>query len=155
MKPTSLRSLPTAGPGPVSAPSSSNSWSRSRLLRPSDHSTRRCSQPSASASDSARCTTRRCVPCAIWVRQQHPLTHRARHRVVAGVADVGGPTLPPGGWTAACDRGFIARDLGVPVVVFGPGSVADQAHRPDESVAIAELVTAARSYALTAQHLLA
>ncbi len=54
---------------------------------------------------------------------------------VAAVADAGGPALPPGGWTAACDGGFVARDLGVPVVVLGPGSVAEQAHRPDESVA--------------------
>jgi len=75
--------------------------------------------------------------------------------VGAAIADAGGPTLPPGGWTAACDGGFVARDLGVPVVVLGPGSVADQAHRPDESVSIDELVTAARSYALTALRLLA
>jgi acetylornithine deacetylase len=76
-------------------------------------------------------------------------------RTVAGaVSDAGGPSLPPGGWTAACDGGFVARDLGVPVVVLGPGSVAEQAHRPDESVAIDELVTAARAYALTALRLL-
>jgi acetylornithine deacetylase/succinyl-diaminopimelate desuccinylase-like protein len=74
--------------------------------------------------------------------------------VGAAVADAGGPTLPPGGWTAACDGGFVARDLGVPVVVLGPGSVADQAHRPDESVAIEEVVIAARAYALTALRLL-
>jgi acetylornithine deacetylase/succinyl-diaminopimelate desuccinylase-like protein len=73
---------------------------------------------------------------------------------VAAVADAGGPTLPPGGWTAACDGGFVARDLGVPVVVLGPGSVAEQAHRPDESVAIDELIVAARAYALTALRLL-
>ncbi|HEX3283652.1 MAG TPA: M20 family metallopeptidase [Mycobacterium sp.] len=72
----------------------------------------------------------------------------------AAVSDAGGPTLPPGGWTAACDGGFVARDLGVPVMVLGPGSVAEQAHRPDESVAIDELVTAARTYALTALRLL-
>ena len=70
------------------------------------------------------------------------------------MADSGGPTLPPGGWTAACDGGFVARDLGVPVVVLGPGSVAEQAHRPDESVAIDELIAAARAYALTALRLL-
>lgn len=74
--------------------------------------------------------------------------------VGAAVVDAGGPTLPPGGWTAACDGGFVARDLGVPVVVVGPGSVAEQAHRPDESVAIEELVVAARTYALTALRLL-
>jgi acetylornithine deacetylase/succinyl-diaminopimelate desuccinylase-like protein len=73
----------------------------------------------------------------------------------AALADAGGPGLPLGGWTAACDGGFVARDLGVPVVVLGPGSVTTQAHRADESVAIAELVVAARAYALTALRLLA
>jgi acetylornithine deacetylase/succinyl-diaminopimelate desuccinylase-like protein len=73
---------------------------------------------------------------------------------VAAVADAGGHARPPGGWTAACDGGFVARDLGVPVVVLGPGSVAEQAHRPDESVAIDELIVAARAYALTALRLL-
>lgn len=68
--------------------------------------------------------------------------------------DAGGPPMPLAGWTAACDGGYIARDLGVPVVVLGPGSVTAQAHRADESVAVAELLTAARAYALTALRLL-
>lgn len=71
------------------------------------------------------------------------------------LADSGGPGLPLGGWTAACDGGYVSRDFGVPTVVLGPGSVNDQAHRPDESVSIAELVTAARTYARTAARLLA
>nr|WP_156822518.1 M20 family metallopeptidase [Demetria terragena] len=66
----------------------------------------------------------------------------------------GGPGHPLGGWTAACDGGFVARDWDVPVVVLGPGSVNDQAHRPDESVGVDEVVTAARAYALTAWRLL-
>jgi acetylornithine deacetylase len=48
----------------------------------------------------------------------------------------------------------VARDLSVPTVVLGPGSVNDQAHRTDESVGVAELVLAARAYALTALRLL-
>jgi acetylornithine deacetylase len=72
----------------------------------------------------------------------------------AALADVGGPGLPVGGWTAACDGGFVARDLGVPVVVLGPGSVTEKAHRPDESVDVGELLRAARAYALTALRLL-
>jgi acetylornithine deacetylase len=72
----------------------------------------------------------------------------------AALRDTGGPGLPLAGWTAACDGGFIARDLGVPVVVLGPGSVTTQAHRADESVAIDELLIAARTYALTALRLL-
>jgi acetylornithine deacetylase len=68
--------------------------------------------------------------------------------------DAGGEPMPLAGWSAACDGGYVARDLGVPVVVVGPGSVTSQAHRADESVAIAELVTAARTYALTALRML-
>ena len=72
----------------------------------------------------------------------------------AALATAGGPGLPLGGWTAACDGGFINRDAGVPVVVLGPGSVATQAHRPDESVALDELLVAARAYALLVIRLL-
>jgi acetylornithine deacetylase len=72
----------------------------------------------------------------------------------AALVDAGGPGLPLGGWTAACDGGFVARDLGVPVVVLGPGSVTGQAHRADESVAVWELLVAARAYALAALRLL-
>jgi acetylornithine deacetylase len=68
--------------------------------------------------------------------------------VDAALGDAGGPGLPLGGWTAACDGGFIA-ETGVPVVVLGPGSVSEQAHRADESVGVDELVVAARAYALT------
>ncbi|MFF0340556.1 ArgE/DapE family deacylase [Kribbella sp. NPDC004875] len=68
--------------------------------------------------------------------------------------DAGGAPMPLAGWSAACDGGYVARDLGVPVVVVGPGSVTSQAHRADESVAIAELVTAARTYVLTALRML-
>jgi acetylornithine deacetylase len=72
----------------------------------------------------------------------------------AALTDAGGPGMPLGGWTGACDGGFVARDLGVPVVVLGPGSATTQAHRADESVAIEELVVAARAYALTALRML-
>jgi acetylornithine deacetylase/succinyl-diaminopimelate desuccinylase family protein len=72
----------------------------------------------------------------------------------AALTDAGGPGMPLGGWTGACDGGFVARDLNIPVVVLGPGSATTQAHRADESVAIEELVIAARAYALTALRLL-
>jgi acetylornithine deacetylase len=42
-----------------------------------------------------------------------------------------------------------------PTLVFGPGSIADQAHKPDESVSTDELVAAAKIYALTILRLLA
>jgi acetylornithine deacetylase len=38
--------------------------------------------------------------------------------------------------------------------VLGPGSATSQAHRADESVAIQELLVAARAYALTTLRLL-
>ena len=75
-----------------------------------------------------------------------PADHPWTTLVDGALADAGGPGLPVAGWTAACDGGFVAR-AGVPVVVMGPGSL-DQAHRADEHVEVAQLVTAARAYAL-------
>ncbi len=86
---------------------------------------------------------------------QTPADSTLAATVDAALADAGGPGLAPAGWTAACDGGFVGRDLGIPVVVLGPGSVSTQAHRPDESVAINELVVAARATTLTALRLLA
>lgn len=71
--------------------------------------------------------------------------------VTTALAAAGAPAASPTGWTAACDGGFVAS-AGIPVVVLGPGSVAEQAHRPDESVAVTELVTAAKTYASLFQH---
>lgn len=71
------------------------------------------------------------------------------------LGDVGGPGLPLAGWTAACDGGFVHRSWNVPVVVLGPGSVATQAHRADESVGVEEVATAARAYAVAILRLLA
>jgi len=76
-----------------------------------------------------------------------PPDHPWVRSVDASLQAAGGPGLPLSGWTAACDGGFVA-ERGVPVVVLGAGSVATQAHRVNESVAVAELVTAARAYAL-------
>ena len=49
-------------------------------------------------------------------------------------------------WTAACDGGYIARDFGIPTVVYGPGSISEQAHHVDEAIEVAELVRACRVY---------
>ncbi|CAN5900595.1 ArgE/DapE family deacylase [soil metagenome] len=53
------------------------------------------------------------------------------------------------GMPYGCDLGLTVNVGAIPTVVFGPGDVRD-AHRPDESVAIADLVTAARCLAVTA-----
>lgn len=81
--------------------------------------------------------------------------HDLVRTVDRSLGDVGGPGLPLAGWTAACDGGFVAQAWRVPVVVLGPGSVATQAHRADESVGIDEVVTAARAYAVSILRLLA
>nr|WP_206443680.1 M20 family metallopeptidase [Nocardioides sp. KC13] len=71
--------------------------------------------------------------------------------IVVALTSAGAPSPIPTGWTAACDGGFVAA-RGIPVVVLGPGSVAEQAHHPDESVAIADLTIAAHAYASLFQH---
>ncbi|MFT3901211.1 MAG: M20 family metallopeptidase [Gordonia sp. (in: high G+C Gram-positive bacteria)] len=57
-------------------------------------------------------------------------------------------------WSAACDAGFLHRDLGIPSIVVGPGDIHTQAHQVDESVPVDDLLTAARLYALIAHRLL-
>lgn len=79
----------------------------------------------------------------------HPLTVAAS----AALASLGlDPT--PCVWSAACDAGFLHRDLGVASIVLGPGDINAQAHQADESVPVDELLTAARLYALIAHRLL-
>lgn len=80
--------------------------------------------------------------------------HDAVRRALAASVDAGAPERPVAGWTAACDGGYLMRHAGIPSVVLGPGSVIEQAHRPDESVAVDEVVVAARAYALYAARLL-
>jgi len=79
----------------------------------------------------------------------HPLL-QALGRAAAAA---GAPAGEPIGVTYATDAGFLDRDAGVPVVVFGPGSVTE-AHRPDESVPLADLPIAARTYASLAHAVL-
>lgn len=83
-----------------------------------------------------------------------PTDHPFVRVVDRAVAAAGGPRLPIGGWTAACDGGYVARETGLPVLVLGPGSVTSQAHRANESVAVADLVLAAQAYALTVVRLM-
>lgn len=84
-----------------------------------------------------------------------PEDHELVQTIDRALGDVGGPGLPLAGWTAACDGGFVHRKWQVPVVVLGPGSVATQAHRADESVGVEEVITAARAYAVAILRLLA
>lgn len=49
------------------------------------------------------------------------------------------------GWPAVSDAHLLAA-RGIPTVLFGPGDLQRWAHKPDERVSTAELVTAARVY---------
>jgi acetylornithine deacetylase len=57
------------------------------------------------------------------------------------VAAAGGPSTEVTGFPASSDAAY----FGAPVVIYGPGSLA-QAHSLDEWVEVAEMVTAARAY---------
>ena len=53
------------------------------------------------------------------------------------------------GMPYGCDMGLTVGVAGIPTVVCGPGDIRD-AHVPDESVPVADLVASARTIALTA-----
>lgn len=72
----------------------------------------------------------------------------------AGVLDSLGLPTEISTWSAACDGGFINRELGVPTIVLGPGDINGQAHQADESIGVDELVAAARTYARIALRML-
>lgn len=88
-----------------------------------------------------------------WGGQFFPGSTAADAPIIAGVtaaaATVLGARPQVRGMPYGCDLGLTVNHGGIPTVVFGPGDVRD-AHRPDESVPIADLVATARTLALTA-----
>lgn len=78
---------------------------------------------------------------ATLIEEDHPL--------VLGLADavqvVRGSTPVVGVFEAFCEAPFLSGDLGIPTVIFGPGSLL-QAHVKDEYVPVIEIVQAARIY---------
>ena len=95
-----------------------------------------------------------------WLRMELPPSEVADdHPLVAALTaaakDSSAPDLPVGGWTAASDGGYLMRDARVPTVLFGPGSIVNQAHRADEFVPLDEVVVAARTYLTMAGRALA
>jgi len=68
------------------------------------------------------------------------------------LADLGRPS-PLTGWTAACEGGFVVEATNAPTIILGPGNLNTQAHQANESVAIDDLLLAARAYALMALRL--
>ncbi|MEX0810274.1 MAG: M20 family metallopeptidase [Dongiaceae bacterium] len=76
------------------------------------------------------------------VAEDHPLVQA----VARAGRDSGGPNVAVGGWGAASDGGYLMRDAKIPTVLFGPGSITGQAHRPDEYVSIEQTIVAAKTY---------
>ena len=72
-----------------------------------------------------------------WLRMELPPSEvDDDHPLVAALAaatrTAAAPALPVGGWSAASDGGYLMRDARIPTVLFGPGSIVNQAHRADE-----------------------
>jgi acetylornithine deacetylase len=88
-----------------------------------------------------------------WGGQFLPGATDPSHPVVSAVRDAATDVLGRApsvlGMPYGCDLGLLANIGHVPTVVFGPGDVRD-AHRPDESVPVDELVACAQALALTA-----
>jgi acetylornithine deacetylase/succinyl-diaminopimelate desuccinylase-like protein len=71
------------------------------------------------------------------------------HQLVATVteaADDCGIEAGVRGLNGATDARFLIHDASIPTVHFGPGSLTDDAHTVDESVALDDLVAAAHVY---------
>lgn len=67
--------------------------------------------------------------------------------------DIYGKMVEPSGFAATCDAYYLNDIAKIPTAIIGPGSLRD-VHKPDESVEIESLFTAAKVYALTALRLL-
>jgi acetylornithine deacetylase len=65
------------------------------------------------------------------------------------IGDITGHAPAVEGMTYGADMRLLVNDARIPTVLFGPGDVR-QAHRPDESVPIDDLVTVARTLAVAA-----
>ena len=143
------------GTGVSAVPDSCRFWIDRRLL-PDESGESALKELSASLSRHVHMpegTSRR-----EYLRMEMPALELAEgHALIDAVKrtteDCGGPNLPVAGWAAACDGGYLMRDAHIPTVLMGPGSITNQAHRPDEYVSIDQLVIAARSYAALATRL--
>jgi acetylornithine deacetylase/succinyl-diaminopimelate desuccinylase family protein len=88
-----------------------------------------------------------------------PMETAADNPVVGAIREATAEVLgkDPGvhGWSATCDANILVDQGSTPSVVFGPGSIASQAHRPDESIGVDEIVAAAKIFTLAILKLLA
>ncbi len=71
----------------------------------------------------------------------------------SATAQVTGADSGVQGWSATCDASMLSQ-AGIETVVFGPGSISRDAHRPNESVGVDQLQQCASIFALTIAQLL-
>lgn len=71
--------------------------------------------------------------------------HDLARTVLAAAGDAGLDSRLVG-FNAATDARFLINDAGIPTVLFGPGSIEDDAHTVDESIRIDELASTAETY---------
>jgi acetylornithine deacetylase len=104
------------------------------------------------AAESDRWLTEHPPTVEWWGGRFYPATTDPDEAVVTtvkgAVEDVRAEPPVVRGMPYGCDMGLMVSAGGIPTVVFGPGSVRD-AHRPDESVPVTDLVDVARALALT------
>lgn len=82
-----------------------------------------------------------------------PEGHELVEAVVDAAADAGVESTPLG-FNAATDARFLVHDAEIPTVLFGPGSIEDDAHTVDESIRTDELEDTAKTYANALRRLL-
>lgn len=91
----------------------------------------------------------------VFARAAEIPTNHILATAVVGAAQEAGTDVNTVGFNAATDARFLIHDAGIPTVLFGPGSIEEDAHTVDESIAIEDLVTTARVYESSIRHLLA
>lgn len=82
-----------------------------------------------------------------------PADHELVDTLVAAASDVRNESTPVG-FNAGIDARFLVHDANVPTVLFGPGSIENDAHTVDESISIEELYATARTYTQAHERLL-
>lgn len=82
-----------------------------------------------------------------------PQDHELVQALVEVTGDVLGNPSAIGIFEATCEAPFLSVDLGIPTVIFGPGSL-DQAHVKDERVPVRQITDAAKVYMQLAMRLL-
>lgn len=82
-----------------------------------------------------------------------PVDHELVDTLVAAASDVGTESTPVG-FNAGTDARFLVHDATVPTVLFGPGSIENDAHTVDESISIDDLHITALTYTRALERLL-